>query len=137
MRPIVVFDTNILFSAIGWKGRPFQCLELARAGVLDGVTCRELLAEFTEKLEAKLCFTSQQATDTVIDLLTFLRVVPITGKLNVVAFDPDDDKAIECAVVAGATHLVTGDRRHLLPLRSFRNVQIVTAADFLAYVAAP
>jgi len=28
----VVFDTNILFSAIGWRGNPFRCVELARAG---------------------------------------------------------------------------------------------------------
>jgi uncharacterized protein len=38
-----VFDTNILLSGLGWKGKPFQCVELARAGVVDGVTCRELL----------------------------------------------------------------------------------------------
>ena len=29
MRKIAVFDTNILFSGVGWKGKPFQCIELA------------------------------------------------------------------------------------------------------------
>ncbi len=28
-RKVAVFDTNILFSAVGWKGKPFLCLELA------------------------------------------------------------------------------------------------------------
>jgi uncharacterized protein len=28
----VVFDTNILFSATGWRGNPFRCVELARSG---------------------------------------------------------------------------------------------------------
>ena len=50
MRKIAVFDTNILFSGVGWKDKPFLCLELARAGVVDGVTCRELLDELAEKL---------------------------------------------------------------------------------------
>lgn len=133
--PIVaVFDTNVLFSASGWKGRPYQCLELARKGAVEGVTCRELLDELVDKLESKLSFTAEQSFDATIDLLTFLRVVPITSQLQVVAADPDDDKVLECAVVAGATHVVTGDRRHLLPLGSFQGIMIVTPAAFLAVV---
>ena len=46
--------------------------------------------------------------------------------------DSEDDKIIECAVVGEATHIVTGDRRHLLPLGSYQGVLIITAANFLA-----
>ena len=137
MRKIAVFDTNILFSAVGWKGNPFRCVELARAGNIDGVTCRELLDELAEKLQSKLSFTPEQALDTVADLLTFLKVVLIPGQLKGVAADPDDDKVLECAVVGGATHIVTGDRRHLLPLGTFQGIPIVTAADFLVVASAP
>jgi hypothetical protein len=49
--------------------------------------------------------------------------------------DPDDHKVLECAVVGGATHIVTGDRRHLLSLGSYQGIAIVSAADFLALVA--
>jgi uncharacterized protein len=51
--------------------------------------------------------------------------------------DPDDDKVVECAVIAGATHIVTGDRRHLLPLGTFQGIPILTAADFLDVATAP
>lgn len=131
MRPIAVFDTNVVFSGVAWKGKPFRCLELARAGVVDGATCRELLDELAEKLQTKLSFSAEQSLQTVADLLTFLRVVPITGQLKAVPADPDDDKVVECAVAAGATHIVTGDRRHLLPLGSFQGIPIVRPADFL------
>ena len=57
--------------------------------------------------------------------------------LKVVAADPDDDKVLECAQVAGATHIVTGDRKHLLPLRTFQGITILTAADFLAASTPP
>lgn len=137
MPRVVVFDTNILFSGIGWKGNPFRCVELARAGLIEGVTCRELLDELSEKLQAKLSFTPEQALDTEADLLTFLRVVSIPGTLKVVAADPDDDKVLECAQVAGATHVVTGDHKHLLPLGTFQGIPIVTAADFLAASTSP
>ncbi len=53
MPAIAVFDTNILFSGVGWKGNPYRCLELARAGMVEGVTCRELLDELAEKLQSE------------------------------------------------------------------------------------
>jgi putative PIN family toxin of toxin-antitoxin system len=135
VRKIAVFDTNILFSAVGWRGKPFQCIELARSGAIDAAASRELLDEFAGKLQTKLTFSAQQALDAVADLLSFMRVVPITGQVRVVAADPDDDKVLECALVAHATHIVTGDRRHLLPLGKFQGIPIVSAADFVAEVS--
>lgn len=79
MPTVAVFDTNVLFAATGWKGKPFQCLELSRLGVIEGVTCPELLDELTDKLQSKLGFSSEQSIDTVVDLLAFLRVVRISG----------------------------------------------------------
>ncbi len=135
MRPVAVFDTNVLISGIAWKGKPFECLELARTGVINGATCRELLDELADKLQSKLSFSAEQTLQTLADLLTFLRVVAITGQLKAIPADPDDDKVVECAVVARATHIVTGDRRHLLPLRSFQGIPIISPADFLVMSA--
>jgi predicted nucleic acid-binding protein len=70
----------------------------------------------------------------VEQLLGFLRVVPITGSTRAVEEDPDDDKVIECALVAGASHIVSGDR-HLLRLESFRGVSIQTPAAFLTGIS--
>lgn len=133
----VVFDTNILLSSIGWGGRPAQCLELARRANVDGVTCAEILDELDRILRTKLQFTDDQAIATRADLLSFLRLVTITNTLHVVAADPDDDKVVECAVVSGASHIVTGDRRHLLPLGQYGAIAIITAAQLLALVPTP
>ncbi len=137
MSRVVVFDTNILLSGMGWHGSPYRCLELARAGIVEGVTCRELLGELARKLRAKLNFSAAQVTDTIADLLGFLRLVTIAGTLKVVSADPEDDKVLECAVVGGASYIVTGDRRHLLPLGSYQGILIVSAAEFLAQVSSP
>ena len=94
------------------------------------MTCRELLDELAETLQSKLSFTTEQTLDTVADLLTFLSLVPIAGKLKVVAADPHDDKVLECAATIGATPIITGDRRHPLPLGIFQGISILTAADF-------
>ena len=135
MPALAVFDTNVLFSAVGWHGVPYQCVELARSGAVAAATCSEILDELSAKLQTKLRFSPEQALETVVDLLTFHRVVSITGQLKIVAADPDDDKVLECAAVAAATHVVTGDRRHLLPMRHYAGIPILTPADFLAAVA--
>ena len=62
MRWIVVFDTNVMLSGLGWRGTPYHCLELARAGVVGGMTCREVLDELAEKLETTLRFSPAQIT---------------------------------------------------------------------------
>lgn len=136
MRPVVVFDTNVLFSSTSWRGNPYRCVELARAGTVEGVTCLEILDELTDKLQSKLSFTLEEAVDTLADLLTFLRAVPIIGSVKAVPADPDDDKIVECAVVASASHIVTGDRRHLLPIKQYQGILIIAPADFLAIAAA-
>jgi len=128
----VVFDTNILLSGIGWNGKPYTCIELARNGVVEGVTCRELLDELSEKLDTKLEFSAEQIIDTIADLMSFLSLVRINGDLKVITNDPADDKVLECAIVSGATHIITGDRRHLLPLKEYRGIRIFSASELLA-----
>ena len=131
MQPIAVYDTNILLSGVGWRGSPYRCLELARQGSIEGLTCVEILEELAEKLTTKLNFSLSETTDVIADFLGFLQVVKITNTLKAIPADSDDDKVIECAVVGSATHIVTGDRRHLLPLGNYQGILIVTAADFL------
>ena len=132
MRPVAVYDTNILFSAVGWGGVPYRCLALAQHGSVEGITCSEILEELAEKLCEKLNFSPAEVMETTDLLLDFLRQVQINNTLKVVSADPDDDKVIECAVVGGATHIITGDSQHLLPLGNYQGIFIVKAADFLA-----
>ena len=132
MQPIAVYDTNVLISGMVWGGVPYDCIELAKKGSVVGITCAEILDEFEEKLTTKLNFTSSQTSEIVTNLLSFLQTVKIANQLKGVTPDPDDDKVIECAVVASATHIVTGDQKHLLPLQSYQGILIVKAAELLA-----
>ena len=126
-----VFDTNILVSAIGWSGNPRRCIELARAGVITGLTCREILEECWRVLASKLQFTDEEALSAVVDLLTVLQLVSIPHRLQFISADPADDKVLECAVEGRATHIVTGDKKHLLSLGNYQGIPIVSADDFL------
>ena len=131
MRPIVVYDTNVLISGMIWGGVPYDCIALAQRNKVEAVTCSEILDELSEKLITKFNAAPSRAADIVAELLSFHRSVKITNQLKSVTADPDDDKVIECAVVGGATHVVTGDKKHLLPLGSYKGILIVKAADLL------
>ncbi len=56
--------------------------------------------------------------------------------VGVIEDDPTDNRILEGALAAGAELIVTGDRKHLLPLGSFRDVSIVGLRDFLVTFSA-
>jgi len=129
-----VFDTNILFSATGWRGNPFQCVELARAGEFRAFTCPELMEELAEKLGTRLHFSADQVAESLADYLGFLRVIQIPKTLAAVCRDPDDNMVLECALEGHAQYIVSGDK-DLLELKEFRDIRIVRAAEFLNLLA--
>jgi putative PIN family toxin of toxin-antitoxin system len=128
---IVVLDTNVLFSAAGWRGNAFECVEQARTGKVVAVTCLELLEELAEKLESKLGFSSEQSAETLADYLSFLRIVSIPRVLKAVPRDPDDDAVLECALESKAEFVVSGDM-DLLELKEFEGIKILRPREFLA-----
>ena len=131
MQTIVVYDTNILISGMVWGGIPYDCIEIAMTGRVEGIICAEIIDEFDETLTTKLEYPRFRTSRIITRLLGFLRVVKITNQLEGITTDPDDNKIIECALVGSATHIVTGDKKHLLPLQNYQGIHIVTAADFL------
>src|SRR5437868_4850326 len=122
MAATVIFDTNILFSATGWRGHPFQCVALARDGKVQAVSCAHIMNELSEKLTAKLRFSPDQTAETLADYLGFMPLVSIPGSLDAVPRDREDNAVLECAVVATARFVVTGDL-DLLTLGTFRSIE--------------
>jgi len=132
---VVVFDTNILISALlSTSSNPFRCLALAKIGQVESVTCQEILDEFAEKLLLKFKFSQDMAQLAVEEVRSYSRLVEISTTLKAVAADPDDDMVVECAVVGSATYIVTGDK-HLLVLGKYREIEIVKANEFVALLS--
>ena len=115
-----------------WGGVPYDCIVLAQEGKVEGLTCDEILDEFVDKLTTKFSFSSHDISEIMAELLDFLHIVEISNRLKGVTADPDDDMVVECALVGDATHIVTGDQKHLLPLKNYQGILIIKPADFLA-----
>jgi len=76
------------------------------------------LNELADKLDVRLGFTNEQIIEIIGSLQLFLKPVEISGRMTgLCPADPKDDMVLECALAAKATHLVSGDKKHLLPIK--------------------
>ena len=122
-------DTNIIISAVFWRGNPN---EVIRKGILREyqlVMSAEILEEVAGKLRNKFKFP-EESTQELIDILqAYCQIVEVTSKFDVVR-DEKDNKILECATDGKADYIITGDL-DLLDLKEFRGIKIVTAKRFL------
>jgi putative PIN family toxin of toxin-antitoxin system len=137
-----VLDINTLVSGtITPVGPAGVILQEWRAGAFTLVTCEELLVEYGDVLlRPKILRTYRGITrGTVTASATALRafsdVVALPDPIPpVIPEDPDDDLVLACAVAGRADYVVTGDRRHLLPLREYLGIPIVSPGAFVSLV---
>jgi putative PIN family toxin of toxin-antitoxin system len=135
----VVLDTNVIASRyIVPQGKPAQILDRWSEGAFDLLLSAPILAEIRRVLRyprlRKKHNLHDAEIDEIIEGLQELAIIVVSERpIRVVADDPDDDKLLECATAGGAEFLVTGDQ-HLLTLGSFRGIQILPPAVFLAYL---
>lgn len=128
----IVLDMNTVISSLLWFGNPRQILDLAEEGTVTICTSPDLLDEL-EKVLARPKFTERFAAvgtsvEEVLD--RFIELTEVVEKVTVVLADPDDDAVISCALAAGADCIVSGDE-HLLSLKSYGGIEILSAAQFL------
>ncbi len=128
----VVFDTNVVASACFWRGTPFDCLAAWAQGRCEAVVSPELLAEYHETIEElRLEYPKRAPVEWVAALTESAELIFPTERATGATSDPADEMVLECALAAEADYIVTGDKKHLLPLREFRDIPIVNPADFL------
>ena len=126
-----VADTNIYISALLFGGTCEAVLGLARAGLLDLYDSPAIEREFRRILREKFRWTGLQVRDAVLELRLITTRIHPTLHLSGVVQDADDHRILECAVAARADYLITGDKRHLQPLKQFRGTRIVSPRECL------
>lgn len=128
--PRVVLDTNVLVSALLFGGVPGTILQLVADGALILVTSPILLTELERVLISKFDYPPTIAELITTELRSLGERVDPTLTLNAIRQDPSDNRVLECAVSAQADAIVSGDR-HLLILKTFRGIPILSPQAFL------
>src|SRR3989344_5702159 len=131
MKPKVVFDTNIYISGIIFGGNPRTCMELAREKEVELVTSRDILLEIANKLKDKFKWTNQEIQEVIEGISKFANIIKPKKRLSIIKADPSDNKILECAQEAKANYIVSGDIKHVLAIKKFKDIKIVSAKNFL------
>jgi putative PIN family toxin of toxin-antitoxin system len=132
----VVFDTNVLLSAIGFRGSVYRLWEAAFDGRFQLFTSAFILEELQRNLLAKSRLTRKEV-DAWISLVrrVAVRIEP-DFRLAVVTRHDEDNRILECAVAARAHYLVTGNMKDLRPLGSFQGIEIISPREFITRISA-
>ena len=126
----VVFDTNVYISAFITKGgKAEQAWKLALEGKVEVFTSVAILTEMAGKLRDKFHWRDELIKATIKHIAKIAKVIKPSIKINILADEPDN-RILECAQVAGADVIVTGDK-HLLDLVAFDGIRIIRLADLL------
>lgn len=135
----VVVDTNIVVSrSISAKGVPAEILRQWRQERFELLVSDPMLAEYEralgyERVRVRHQMSDDEIHEVVTQFRRFAILVEPTETLVVIDDDPDDNRVLECAVAGGAEYIVSGDA-HLLTLKRYREIQILSPATFLAFL---
>lgn len=131
-----VLDTNVLVSAlISREGSPAVILARWQAEVFDIAVSAVTLQELDRVLHYDTLRKSYPLPEAMVQHFLHLfraqtlEVVPL-ATLYVIERDPTDNRYLECAIAGDAQYIVSGDK-HLLELKEYRSIQIVTPTEFV------
>jgi len=128
----LVLDTNTALSGLLWGGTPGHLIDAAAAGRIELISSAALLAELQgvlsrEKFSKQLAKRGITVDDVFDGYAALVLIVTPAVIAPTITRDPADDQVLATALAAQVDLIVSGDA-HLLDLKRFQNIEIVTAA---------
>lgn len=132
----IVIDTNVVISAIFFKGKPFELLKIVidHTNGINVYASPSIISEYIEIFNRMITKKGRgkpegNPLDFFINSLSIIEY----SNLIKVSRDIDDDKFIECAFNCNALYIVSGDN-DLLDIKEYKGIKIVKVDDFLRII---
>lgn len=126
----VVFDTNILVSALVFPGGR---ADIALGRIIEErdqlVISKAILDELLDILARKFARDSENLAHVAVFLTELSIAVQPRRKLAVLSDEPDN-RILECAVAGKADAIVMGDKA-FLRLKTFRKINLLSLREYL------
>jgi len=95
------------------------------------ITSPFILHEFERVLREKFHYKKEEAKIFRESIEKICLLVNPATQISIIKKKEDDNRILECALKGKVDYIVTGDKKHILPLKNFQGIKIVTAAQFL------
>ena len=131
----ITMDTNVLISATFWYGDYNKIIEKVENNDIALVLSKEIIEEFArvlnyKSIQEKIKNKNLEMKRTVEKIISISKIVEPLEKINIIKEDPDDNKILECAKSGKVDFIVSSDN-HLLKLKEFENIKIITPTTFI------
>ena len=131
-------DTNVLLSALFWRGAPHLLIEQVRAGTLTLISSPSLLAELVEvmnrpKFQAILFRLDTDPERVHREFWRLAEIIDPPPLSAPVSRDLSDDAVLALAAASQADLIITGDA-DLLELGSYAGIQIINPAEAIILI---
>lgn len=136
----IVLDTNVVVSALLWRGTAYRLVEAIKAQPEAALFSRAaLLEELADVLHRpqhskQFALVGRSAAGLLVDYAEAVEVVVPQALPAPVSRDPEDDHVIACALAAQADIIVSGDR-DLIEIKQRQGIEIVSTALAIERVA--
>ena len=128
----VVLDTNVIISALNFPGNERLVLELALRGRFEFYLSMFILEEVAAVLVRKFGWDEERTAQAMRVIENAATAIDPPRLPELIEGGHADNRVLECALAASAEYLITGDRRHLLPIGEHQGTRIVNAPRFLS-----
>ena len=126
----VVIDTNVFISAV-LGGRVGIIVDEWKAKKFTLIVSEAIVREYLDVINRpKFKIPSREIAAITDYLLKNAEFVTPLEQVNVIEADPSDNKFIDAALQGQAEYVVSGDE-HLLGLKTFQNIRLITAREFI------
>ena len=132
----VVLDTNVLISALILRGPTNELVGYWKGSEFTPVVSKAIVGEYLRALAyPKFGLT----VDTIKMLMhkeffPYMEPVQVEEVPEVIHQDPSDNQFLACAKSGACKFIVSGDK-HLLALKKYEKIQIITVRNFLDFLA--
>jgi len=124
--PKIVIDTNVFVSGLNFKGKPREVLDLIWKEEIKVYLSLFILRELEKVLEEDFGWNKEQIERTIKRIKDKTMKVQPKVKISVIKEKDDDNRILECAVEGKAQYIVSGDKQHLLPLKKYQGIKILS-----------
>jgi len=136
----IVPDTNVIISGmLGGFGNPRKLLNLSLAKKIILYGCEESYSEFCDVINRpklanylrRQLYTPQKMTLDYKSIIKIVEPMDLLEDENIAFQDRDDDIYFRIAKASGARIIISGDKKHVLVVKEFDNILVVSVSNFI------